>query len=88
MKIPTPHNEAGAGETAKTVLMPGDPRRTRLIAKHYLDDYVCFNTVRNMLGYTGIYRGKRPSVMGSGIEVHGRAGYGDCGAVPERRQNR
>ena len=41
------------GEIAKVVLMPGDPLRAKYIADHYLEDPVCFNTVRNMLGYTG-----------------------------------
>ncbi len=67
MNIPTPHNGAKAGEIAKTVLMPGDPLRAKFIADTYLEDVVCFNTVRNMLGYTGIYQGKRVSVMGGGM---------------------
>lgn len=67
MITPTPHNEAAAGEIAKTVLMPGDPLRAKYIAEHYLEDAVCFNTVRNMLGYTGTYKGRRLSVMGSGM---------------------
>ena len=64
---PTPHNAAKAGEIAKTVLMPGDPLRAKFIAETYLENPVCFNTVRNMLGYTGTYRGKRVSVMGGGM---------------------
>ena len=67
MNIPTPHNAAGEGEIAKTVLMPGDPLRAKFIADTYLQDVVCFNKVRNMLGYTGTYKGKRVSVMGSGM---------------------
>ena len=63
----TPHNEAGKGEIAKTVLMPGDPLRAKYIADHYLEGARCFNTVRNMLGYTGIYHGKEVSVMGGGM---------------------
>lgn len=63
----TPHNAAKAGEIAKTVLMPGDPLRAKFIAETYLEDVVCFNTVRNMFGYTGTYKGKRVSVMGSGM---------------------
>ena len=63
----TPHNEAEKGEIAKRVLMPGDPLRAKYIAEHFLEDAVCFNTVRNMLGYTGTYKGKRVSVMGSGM---------------------
>lgn len=67
MITPTPHNEAAPGQIAKTVLMPGDPLRAKYIAEHYLEDAVCFNTVRNMLGYTGTYKGRRLSVMGSGM---------------------
>lgn len=64
---PTPHNGAKTGEIAKTVLMPGDPLRAKFIAEHFLENAVCFNTVRNMLGYTGTYNGKRISVMGGGM---------------------
>lgn len=67
MNIPTPHINAKAGEIAKTVLMPGDPLRAKYIAENYLEDVNCFNSVRNMLGYTGTYKGKRVSVMGSGM---------------------
>ncbi|CUH92136.1 purine-nucleoside phosphorylase [Herbinix luporum] len=67
MNIPTPHNKAKAGDIAKTVLMPGDPLRAKFIAENYLEDVVCFNTVRNMLGFTGKYKGKTVSVMGSGM---------------------
>lgn len=63
----TPHNEADKGEIAKTVLMPGDPLRAKYIADHYLEGARCFNTVRNMLGYTGTYHGKEVSVMGGGM---------------------
>lgn len=63
----TPHNEAGRGEIAKTVLLPGDPLRAKYIAGHYLEGARSFNTVRNMLGYTGTYHGKEISVMGSGM---------------------
>lgn len=63
----TPHNEAAKGSIAKTVLMPGDPLRARFIAENFLENAVCFNTVRNMFGYTGTYKGKEVSVMGSGM---------------------
>jgi len=63
----TPHNEAEKGMIAKTVLMPGDPLRAKFIAETYLENPVCFNTVRNMLGYTGTYEGKKVSVMGGGM---------------------
>ena len=65
----TPHNEAEKGEIAKRVLMPGDPLRAKYIAEHFLKDAVCFNTVRNMLGYTGTYKGEKISVMGGGMGV-------------------
>lgn len=67
--MPTPHNAAQPGEIAKTVLMPGDPLRAKFIAEHYLTDVTCYNTVRNMLGFTGLYRGKRVSVQGSGMGI-------------------
>ena len=57
------------GDIAKTVLMPGDPLRARFIAETFLEDPVEFNSVRNMLGYTGTYKGKRVSVMGSGMGI-------------------
>ncbi len=63
----TPHIEAKENQIAKTVLMPGDPLRAKFIAEKYLDDVVQFNTVRNMFGYTGTYKGHPVSVMGSGM---------------------
>ena len=63
----TPHNAAKSGEIAKTVLMPGDPLRAKFIAETYLENPVQFNTVRNMFGYTGTYKGHKVSVMGSGM---------------------
>ena len=63
----TPHNMANIGDIAKVVLMPGDPLRAKYIAETYLDDVVQFNNVRNMFGYTGTYKGKKVSVMGSGM---------------------
>lgn len=66
--IPTPHIECkDKSLIAKTVLMPGDPLRAKFIADTYLTDVVEFNHVRNMLGFTGTYKGKRISVMGSGM---------------------
>lgn len=65
----TPHNSASMGEIAKTVLMPGDPLRAKFIAETFLEDVKQFNSVRNMLGYTGTYKGKRVSVMGSGMGI-------------------
>ena len=63
----TPHNNANYGDIAKTVLMPGDPLRAKFIAETFLENPVLFNTVRNMFGYTGTYKGKKVSVMGSGM---------------------
>ena len=65
----TPHNNANPGDIAKTVLMPGDPLRAEFIAKTYLKDVKCYNTVRNMLGFTGYYQGKQVSVQGSGMGI-------------------
>lgn len=67
MCIPTPHNTAKKGDIAKKVLMPGDPLRAKYIAETYLENPVCFNTVRNMFGYTGTYKGEQVSVMGGGM---------------------
>jgi purine-nucleoside phosphorylase len=67
--IPTPHNEAKAGDFAKTVLMPGDPLRAKYIAETYLENPVLVTGVRNMLGYTGTYKGRRISVMGAGMGI-------------------
>ena len=67
MSIPTPHNAAQKGDIARRVLMPGDPLRAKYIAETYLEAPVCFNTVRNMLGYTGTYHGQELSVMGAGM---------------------
>ncbi len=63
----TPHNSAEKGQIAKTVLMPGDPLRAEFVAKNFLENPVCFSSVRNMLGFTGLYKGKEVSVMGSGM---------------------
>lgn len=65
----TPHIEAKKGDIAETILLPGDPLRAKFIAKTYLENPVQFNSVRNMLGYTGTYKGKRISVMGTGMGV-------------------
>ena len=67
MAIPTPHIEAKKGDFADTVLMPGDPLRAKFIAETYLENCKQINSVRGMLGYTGFYKGKKVSVMGSGM---------------------
>ena len=70
MKIPTPHISAkSADEIAKTVLMPGDPLRAKFIAENFLEDVTQFNNTRGMLGFTGYYKGKKVSVMGSGMGI-------------------
>ncbi|MBB5785827.1 purine-nucleoside phosphorylase [Jiangella mangrovi] len=61
------HIAAASGEIAETVLLPGDPLRAEWIAKTYLDDVTCYTQVRNMLGFTGTYRGQRISVQGTGM---------------------
>lgn len=63
----TAHNQAKKGQIAETVLLPGDPLRAKFIAENFLEDVVEFNSVRNMLGYTGKYKGKEVSVMGTGM---------------------
>jgi len=63
------HIGAQKGNIAETVLLPGDPMRAKHIAETMLDNTACFNRVRGMLGYTGIYKGKRVSVMGSGMGI-------------------
>lgn len=63
----TPHNRAEKGQIAKTVLMPGDPLRAKFIAETFLQGPVLINDVRGMLGYTGQYKGRPISVMGSGM---------------------
>ncbi len=61
------HIEAKKGEIAETILLPGDPLRAKWIAETFLENAVCFNRVRNMFGYTGTYKGKKISVMGTGM---------------------
>ena len=99
--IPTPHIEiTDPSVLAKTVLMPGDPLRAEFIANTYLTDVVKINGVRGMLGFTGKYKNKRISVMGSGMGMPSIGIYsyelfnfygveniiriGSCGAYSER----
>ena len=63
----TPHNGAQKGDFAKTVLMPGDPLRAKFIAETYLENPQLVTSIRNVYGYTGTYKGKRVSVMASGM---------------------
>ena len=67
MSTPTPHISSKPGDFAKTVLMPGDPLRAKYIAENFLTDAVLVNNVRGVQGYTGFYKGKRVSVMASGM---------------------
>jgi purine-nucleoside phosphorylase len=93
----TPHINAKVGDFAETVLMPGDPLRAKHIAENFLEEARLVTDVRNMLGFTGSYRGKRVSVMGSGMGIPSASIYatelineyevrniirvGSCGAV-------
>ena len=61
------HIDARPGQIAPTVLLPGDPLRAKFIAETYLENPVCHNTIRNMLGYTGTYKGVPISVQGTGM---------------------
>lgn len=63
----TPHNKAEQSEIAETVLLPGDPMRAKYIAEKFLTQTQICNDVRGMLGYTGLYRGKRVTVQGTGM---------------------
>jgi purine-nucleoside phosphorylase len=67
--MPTPHISAQPGELAEAILLPGDPLRAKYIAEHFIDDAREVNAVRNMLGYTGSYRGMPVSVMGTGMGI-------------------
>lgn len=64
---PTPHIAAKPGDFAKTVLMPGDPLRSKFIAETFLENPVLVNNTRGVQGYTGTYKGKKVSVMASGM---------------------
>lgn len=95
----TPHIKPNGVEIAETILLPGDPLRAKFIAENFLENPVLFNEVRGMLGYTGEYKGKKVSVMGTGMGVPSTAIYswelinvfgvknliriGSCGAMQE-----
>lgn len=66
-KTPTPHIAAKPGDFGKTVLMPGDPLRSKFIAETFLENPVLVNNVRSVYGYTGTYKGVKVSVMASGM---------------------
>lgn len=61
------HIEAKPGEIADKILLPGDPLRAQFIAENFLEDAVCYNNVRGMLGFTGTYKGQKISVQGTGM---------------------
>lgn len=65
----TPHNRANPGDIAKSILLPGDPLRAKYITEKFFDSPVLFNDVRGMLGFTGSYKGKPISVMGTGMGI-------------------
>jgi purine-nucleoside phosphorylase len=69
MTTPTPHINAKVGDFAKTVLMPGDPLRSKYIAQNYLKNPILVNDVRSVQGYTGEYEGVKVSVMASGMGI-------------------
>lgn len=63
------HIGAKPGDIAETILLPGDPLRAKFIAETYLQDVICYNEVRGMLGFTGTYKGQRISVQGTGMGI-------------------
>lgn len=75
MSIPTPHISAKKDDFAKTVLMPGDPLRSKYIAENFLENAVLINDVRGIQGYTGTYKGVKLSVMASGMGMPSMAIY-------------
>jgi purine-nucleoside phosphorylase len=99
MPTPTPHISAQSGDFAEAVLLPGDPLRARHIADHHLEDTKEVTAVRNMLGFTGSYKGMPVSVMGTGMGIPSASIYateliaeygvrrlvrvGSCGSVRE-----
>ena len=63
------HIAAKVEDIAKTVLLPGDPKRAKWIAENYLENFFCYTDIRGMLGFTGTYKGKRISVQGTGMGI-------------------
>ena len=98
--MPTPHISAAKGEIAETVLLPGDPLRAKWAAENYLENPVLVNEVRGMLGFTGMYKGNRVTIHGSGMGMPSISIYaneliteygantliriGSCGAMQEQ----
>ncbi|WP_312476828.1 purine-nucleoside phosphorylase [Neobacillus sp.] len=93
------HIEAKVGEIAESVLLPGDPLRAKYIAETFLEEAVCYNQVRGMLGFTGKYKGKPVSIQGTGMGMPSASIYihelindygaknlvriGTCGAIQQ-----
>ena len=93
------HIEAKVGDIAETILLPGDPLRAKHVAETMLDDAVCYNKVRGMLGFTGYYKGNRVSIQGTGMGMGSTSIYvneliatynaknlirvGTCGSIQE-----
>lgn len=69
------HIGAKPGEIAETILLPGDPLRAKFIAEHFLTDAVCYNKIRGMYGFTGLFRGEKISVQGTGMGIPSTAIY-------------
>ena len=67
MPVPTPHIQAKKEEIAGSVLMPGDPLRAKYVAENFLEAPHLVNEVRNVYAYTGTYKGKKITVMASGM---------------------
>jgi purine-nucleoside phosphorylase len=104
MFMPTPHISAQPGDFADTVLMPGDPLRAQMIAETWLEDVRQVTAVRNMYGYTGVYKGQRLSVMAHGMGIPSCSIYttelikdygvkniirvGSCGAITDKLKAR
>ena len=63
----TPHIGANKGDIAETILLPGDPLRAKFIAENFLENVTQYNSIRNMFGFTGTYKGKKVSVQGTGM---------------------
>lgn len=96
----TPHNEAKKDDITKVVIMPGDPLRAKYIAENFLENYKIVNSVRNMFAYTGEYKGKKITIMASGMGMPSMGIYcyelykfydveaiirvGSCGAYDEK----
>ncbi len=94
------HIEAKPGDVAETILLPGDPLRAKHVAENFLENAICYNRVRGMLGFTGTYQGKRISIQGSGMGMGSTAIYvnelintykvknlirvGTCGAIQKQ----